>query len=79
MATVVICERSVRINEVMDSTQIDFSKLALSIDSNTDNSTINALAKYNYYAALAVRKDFGADSYMQKLASPSLLETHFRV
>jgi peptidase C10-like protein len=68
-----------RINEVMDSTQINFSKLALSIDSNTDDSTINALAKYNYYAALAVQKDFGTDSYMHKLASSSLLETHFRV
>ena len=68
-----------RINEVMDSTQINFSKLAPSIDSNTDDSTINALAKYNYYAALAVQKDFGTDSYMHKLASASLLETHFRV
>lgn len=67
------------IDEVIDSTKINLSKLALSINSNTDSATINALAKYNYYAALAVQKDFGTDSYMQKLASSTLLETHFRV
>ena len=68
-----------RINEVMDSAQVDFSKLAPSIDHHTGDPTINALARYNYYAALAVQKDFGTDSYMQKLASSSLLEKHFRV
>lgn len=67
------------IDENMDSTEVDFSKLPAQIDSSTSSSSIRALAKYNYYAALAVQKDFGTDNYLNKLAPPSLLEKHYKV
>lgn len=68
-----------RINEVIDSTQIDFDRLSAQIDSTTQPINIQALAQYSYYAALAVQKDFGTDHYMHKLAPASLLEQHYKV
>lgn len=68
-----------KINENLDSTLFNFNVFAPTIDSSTSGETINQLAKYNYYAALAVQKDFGTDRYMNKLAPASLLEKHFNV
>jgi hypothetical protein len=68
-----------KINEVIDSTQFNFSLFTPTIDTATSKETVNQLAKYNYYAALAVQKDFGTDNYMNKLASAELLEKHFKV
>lgn len=67
------------ISEKIDSTSIDLKKLVTKIDSSTSAVAIDATARYNYYAALAVRKDFGTDRYMNKLAPASLLEQHYRV
>jgi hypothetical protein len=68
-----------KINEDLDSSQFNFNLFTPSIDSTTSPETIKQLAKYNYYAALAVQKDFGTDNYMNKLAPASLLEQHYRV
>ncbi len=68
-----------RIDEVLDSTQFDFRQFAPTIDSNSSPATAAQLAKYNYYAALAIQKDFGTDRYMNKLAPASLLEQHYQV
>jgi len=67
------------INEDIDSSKIDLTNLSMQIDSTTPKSNIEALAVYNYYAALAVNKDFGTDHYMHKLAPASLLEEHYNV
>ena len=67
------------INEQLDSTTIKFNQLPIQIDSSTTDDDISALARYNYYAALAVQKDFGTDSYMHKLVPASLLESHYHV
>jgi Peptidase C10 family len=74
-----ISRQNYKINEDLDSSQFDFNLFTPSIDSTTSKETIKQLAKYNYYAALAVQKDFGTDRYMNKLASASLLEQHFKV
>jgi hypothetical protein len=68
-----------KINENLDSSQINFSLFTPAIETTTSQETINQLAKYNYYAALAVQKDFGTDRYLNKLASASLLEKHYKV
>lgn len=68
-----------KINEDLDSSQFDFNLFTLAIDTSTSQESIEQLAKYNYYAALAVQKDFGTDRYMHKLASASLLEEHYSV
>ena len=68
-----------KINENLDSTQFNFNLFTPTIDSTTSQETINQLARYNYHAALAVQKDFGTDRYMNKLASASLLEQHYKV
>lgn len=68
-----------KINETLDSSQFNFNVFTPTIDTTTSQETINQLAKYNYYAALAVQKDFGTDRYMNKLASASLLEKHYKV
>lgn len=67
------------INEILDSSQFDFNLFAPAIDTATPAETITQLAKYNYYAALVVRKDFGTDRYMNKLAPSSLFEEHYRI
>jgi hypothetical protein len=71
--------KNYKIKENIDSSQFDFSLFTPSIDTTTSQETIDQLAKYNYYAALAVQKDFGTDRYMNKLASESLLEEHYKV
>ena len=72
-------QKGYKINENIDSTQINFNLFAQAIDSTTSQETINQLAKYNYYAALAVQKDFGTDNYMNKLAPASLFEQHYKM
>lgn len=67
------------VNEQIDSNTIDFTKIVKSLDSTTQQFAVNATAKYNYYAALAVRKDFGTDRYMHKLAPAALFEQHYKV
>ena len=67
------------INEKIDSSTVQLDLLVNKIDSSTSQSDIDATAHYNYYAALAVQKDFGTDRYMNKLASSSLLEQHYKV
>lgn len=67
------------INENIDSASVDFKKMVRLIDSGTTKSALDATARYNYYAALAVRKDFGTDRYMNKLAPSSLFEQHYKV
>jgi len=67
------------INEKIDSASVDFKRMVDSIDITTTKSALDATAQYNYYAALAVRKDFGTDRYMNKLAPSSLFEQHYNV
>jgi hypothetical protein len=74
-----LSRQNYRINEILDSTQFDFNLFTPGIDTNTTLQTIDQLAKYNYYAALVVKKDFGTDRYMHKLASAGLLEQHYRM
>jgi len=68
-----------KINENLDSAQFNFNLFTPTIDTTTSQETIKQLARYNYYAALAVQKDFGTDRYMNKLASASLLEQHYKM
>jgi hypothetical protein len=67
------------INIDIDSSKVDLSKLKMQIDTTTPMPDVAALAKYNYFAALAVNKDFGTDNYMHKLAPASLLEEHYKI
>jgi hypothetical protein len=68
-----------KIDEMLDSTQFNFSLFAPAIEKTAAAETISQLAKYSYYAALAVQKDFGTDRYMNKLAPADLLEKHYAV
>lgn len=68
-----------RINETPDSAGLDLGSFTAVLDSTTPAATADQMAKYNYYAALAVRKDFGTDRYMNKLAPASLFENHYHV
>ncbi|MCU0436512.1 MAG: C10 family peptidase [Raineya sp.] len=68
-----------KVNENMDSSQFYLSKFTNTIDKNTPQIIKDQLAKYNYYAALIVQKDFGTDRYMNKLAPASLFEKNYRV
>jgi hypothetical protein len=65
------------INEDLNKTQFNFNVFTVSIDSTTSEESSIQLARYNYYAALAMQKDFGTDRYMNKLAPAELLETHY--
>lgn len=74
-----ISSKGYRINEDIDSAAISIDKLASRIDNSTGKEQVAELARYNYYAALAIQKDFGTDNYMHKLAPASLLEQHYKV
>ncbi|MEI9942696.1 MAG: C10 family peptidase [Chitinophagaceae bacterium] len=66
-----------QIKETMDSSQFNFDLFATTIDSTTPEEIVNQLAKYNYYAALVMQKDFGTDRYMNKLAPAGLFEKYY--
>jgi hypothetical protein len=66
-----------RINEDLSKTQFKFELFTARIDSTTPPESVMQLARYNYYAALAMQKDFGTDRYMNKLAPAQLLEAHY--
>ncbi|MDB5088971.1 MAG: hypothetical protein JWR09_2965 [Mucilaginibacter sp.] len=74
-----VSSKGYRINENIDSSKINLSRLSFKIDSMTSRSEIDDLARYNYYAAIAIEKDFGTDNYMHKLASAGLLEKHYSI
>ncbi|TDO22911.1 C10 family peptidase [Pedobacter duraquae] len=67
------------IKEQIDSNTIVLGNLVPEFNLATTEAEKVATAKYNYFAALAVAKDFGTDSYMHKLAPASLLEAHYNV
>ncbi len=71
--------RGFTIDETIDSSIFNFSLFTPTIDSSSTTETVTQLSKYNYYAALAVQKDFGTDNYMNGLAPAELLEKHYRV
>ncbi len=68
-----------KINENIDSLLFNFTLFTPTINATTSKESVNQLAKYNYYAALAVQKDFGTDRYMNKLTPASLLEAHYNL
>lgn len=68
-----------RIDEQLDSNRLDLHDMTPYIDSTSRPEQIDALSWYSYYAALAVRKDFGTDNYMNKLTPAKLIEEHYRV
>lgn len=67
------------IHETMASSIFNFSMFSPIIDSSSSQEMVNQLSKYNYYAALAVQKEFGTDNYMNSLAPAELLEKHYRI
>jgi hypothetical protein len=74
-----ISRNGYRINENIDSSRMDFRHFTSSLDSASSLVSADQMALYSYYAALAMRKDFGTDRYMNKLAPADLLESHYRV
>lgn len=74
-----VSRQGYKIDETMDSSQFSFELFEKTIDSTTTKEVASQMAKYNYYAALAVQKDFGTDRYMNKLAPSSLLEKHYKL
>jgi hypothetical protein len=65
------------INEDLTKASFDFTLFTSAIDATTSPESGSQMARYNYYAALAMQKDFGTDRYMNKLASADLLEAHY--
>lgn len=66
------------IHENLDSASFDFTLFQPTIDSTSSPAAVDQMAWYNYYAALAVQKDFGTDRYMNKLTPSRVLETHYK-
>jgi hypothetical protein len=71
--------RGIAIDEDLRAFHFDFTLFAPQIDSGTNKETVTQLAKYNYYAALTVKKDFGTGKNMDLLPSPGLFESHYKV
>ncbi len=67
------------IDQDLDSDQFDLDRFEATIDQGTPAEVVEQMAKYNYFAAIAVQKDFGSNRYMNKLASSQLFEKHYRV
>lgn len=67
------------INRVLDSVIFNLNSFTKTINSSTPTEIKKQMALYNFYAACAVQKDFGTDSYMNKLAPSSLFEKHYPV
>ncbi|MXV17273.1 C10 family peptidase [Hufsiella ginkgonis] len=68
-----------QVDETIDSASVDLNLVVNQLDSATGKQYREQTARYNYYAALAVQKNFGRDNYMYKLAPANLLERHYDV
>ena len=73
------CSNGYDIQENLSAHHFDFSAFAAQIDSTSSKKTVDELARYNYYAAAILQKDFGTGGYMNLLAPASLIETHYPV
>jgi len=69
--------RGFRIDEDLGTFPFDFSVFVSRIDSMTTRVACEQLAKYSYYAALVVKKDFGTGRNMDLLPSAEEWERHF--
>lgn len=67
------------INQKLDSINFNLNTFTSTINTTTPTEVKNQMALYNFYAACAVQKDFGTDSYMNKLAPASLFEQHYAI
>lgn len=73
------CTEGYQINENLESYGFDWNQFVNKIDDTTPQTSIDQIAKYSYFVAVVIRKDFGTGSYlMNDLTYKNVLEKHFR-
>jgi hypothetical protein len=73
-----VSSRGVHIDEDLGAFRFDFPLFTRQIDSATSRASREQLARYSYYAALVVKKDFGTGRNMDLLPSSSEWERHYK-
>lgn len=73
------CTEGYQINEDLDNYNFDWTKFENEITDSTSESSINEIAKYCYFSATIVKKDFGRNKYLSKIMPVDLIEKHINV
>lgn len=75
------CTEGYAINEDLESYKFGFNSFVNKIEDNTSIKSVNQVAMYSYYTAVAMRKDFGRGPHLLKgndfSGFKDILEIHF--
>jgi hypothetical protein len=73
------CSEGYQINENLESYKFEWNQFVKNIDDATSKESLVQVAKYSYFTAVVIQKDFGTGSYiMADQTYKKVLEKHFR-
>lgn len=71
------CSKGYIMNDTLSGYPIVWGNFTTSIDDNSAPEVIDAVARYSYLTALAIRKDFGTSKYLEMVNPAPLVSKHF--
>lgn len=71
------CSKGYIIKDTLSAYQLSWNDFRTSIEDNSAPKAIDAVARYSYLTALAIRKDFGTSKYLEMINPAPLIARHF--
>ncbi|PKF74906.1 C10 family peptidase [Chryseobacterium sp. PMSZPI] len=71
------CSKGYAIKETLSDYTLNWKHFATQINENSSPETIDAIARYSYLTALAIRKDFGTSKYLEMINPAPQIIKHF--
>ncbi|MGN7706836.1 C10 family peptidase [Chryseobacterium sp. 22543] len=71
------CSKGYVIKDTLSSYPLSWKNFSPSIDDQSPMETIDAVARYSYLTALAIRKDFGTSKYLEMVNPAPFVTRHF--
>ncbi|HWW41872.1 C10 family peptidase [Pedobacter sp.] len=72
-----ICSNGYVIKDTLSKYNIRWSHFRYLLDKNSPEKSISSVARYSYLTAIAVRKDFGSERYLELVNPAPQIEKHF--
>lgn len=71
------CSRGYKISDTLSKYNINWKDFESKITQNSSPQNIDAVSRYSYLTAMAIRKDFGTGRYLEMVNPAPQLEKHF--
>lgn len=72
-----LCSRGYRISDTLSKYSINWKDFETDITQSSSPGHIDAVARFSYLTAVAIRKDFGTSRYLEMVNPAPQLEKHF--